>query len=225
MASSTVEDYVKQLYLEQQTTKSELVPMGQLATAMGVTPGTATSMIKALSDAGLVHYEPRAGVRLSRGGIQLALHVLRRHRLVEQLLVEVLGLDWAEVHVEAERLEHAISDRVLARIDEVLGHPEVDPHGDPIPSARGRLAEGPADSLAECLLNEPVFVSRILDQDPEFLRFADRNGLVPGARATVVSRDPSADAISVDLDHGTIVLGPVAAAKILVEGAVPQHPG
>src|SRR5215213_586226 len=129
MASSTVENYVKQLYLEQRAPR-QLVPMGRLAAAMGVVPGTATSMVKALSDAGLVEYEPRGGARLTRGGEQLALHVLRRHRLVEVFLVKVLGLDWSEVHAEAEELEHAISDKVLDKIDKLLGHPSVDPHGD-----------------------------------------------------------------------------------------------
>ena len=104
MPSSTVENYVKQIYLEQQAAgaaRAQLVPMGKLAAAMGVVPGTATSMIKTLADSGLVEYEPRGGVRLTHGGEQLALHVLRRHRLVESFLVKVLGLDWSEVDDEA----------------------------------------------------------------------------------------------------------------------------
>ena len=121
--------------------------MGKLATAMGVVPGTATTMMEALADSGLVAYEPRGGVRLTRGGARvLALHVLRRHRLVELFLVQVLGMDWSEVHPEAEELEHAISDKVLERIDTLLGHPSVDPHGDPIPPPRGRSR--PADTTA-----------------------------------------------------------------------------
>src|SRR3954467_14770903 len=110
MPSSTVGNYVKQIYLEQQATApprgGEMVPMGRLAVAMGVVPGTATSMVKALADSGLVQYEPRGGVRLTASGKQLALHVLRRHRLVESFLVKVLGLDWSEVHDEADALEH-----------------------------------------------------------------------------------------------------------------------
>src|SRR4051812_35657368 len=98
MASSTVENYLKQLYLEQQLAPDKLVSMGKLAAVMRVVPGTATSMIKTLSDSGLVEYEPRTGVRLTAGGEQLALHVLRRHRLVELFLVRVLKLDWSEVH-------------------------------------------------------------------------------------------------------------------------------
>jgi DtxR family Mn-dependent transcriptional regulator len=110
MASSTVENYLKQIYLAQPDNPEELVSMGKLASIMGVVPGTATTMIKALADSGLVEYEPRGGARLTRGGEQLALHVLRRHRLVELFLVKVLGLDWSEVHAEAEELEHAVSD-------------------------------------------------------------------------------------------------------------------
>src|SRR4051812_8652868 len=143
MPTPTVENYLKQIYLEQQAAEDadELVPMGRLASVMGVVPGTATSMIKALADSGLVSYEPRGGAKLTRGGQQLALHVLRRHRLVELFLVKILGLDWSEVHDEAEELEHAISEKVLERIDRVLGHPSVDPHGDPIPSAKGKVGD------------------------------------------------------------------------------------
>ena len=159
MPSSTVENYVKQIYLEQHgrpatAAPAALVPMGRLATAMGVVPGTATSMIKALADSGLVEYEPRGGVRLTRGGEQLALHVLRRHRLVELFLVKVLGLDWSEVHAEAEELEHAISDKVLERIDDVLGRPQRRPARRPDPLGQGEGAhESRYGSLADCDLN------------------------------------------------------------------------
>src|SRR6202035_469312 len=154
--------------------------MGRLATAMGVVPGTATSMVKALSDSGLVEYEPRGGVRLTRSGEQLALHVLRRHRLVELFLVKVLGLDWSEVHDEADLLEHAISDKVLERIDAHLGHPSVDPHGDPIPTAKSKLDAPPLPSLADCEMHRTVRIARVLDQGAAFLQFADRCGLTPG---------------------------------------------
>src|SRR5215211_1769677 len=182
MPTPTVENYVKQIYLEQQSVDAEggadaLVPMGRLAAAMGVVPGTATTMVKALSDSGLVAYEPREGVRLSRGGEQLALHVLRRHRLVELFLVKVLGLDWSEVHDEAEELEHAISDKVLERMDHLLGRPTADPHGDPIPTAKGKVSEGRYPSLADCPVGRPLRVVRVLDQDPAFLQFVERCGL------------------------------------------------
>src|SRR5436305_3179496 len=165
MASSTVENYLKQIYLEQQSLGPDLVPMGRLATAMAVTPGTATTMIKALAEANLVTYEPRTGVRLTKAGEQLALHVLRRHRLVELFLVKVLGLDWSEVHDEAEELEHAVSDKVLERIDALLEHPRVDPHGDPIPPAKGKPIDVAHRSLATCELRKRVRVARIVDQN------------------------------------------------------------
>ncbi|MEZ5289367.1 MAG: metal-dependent transcriptional regulator, partial [Vicinamibacterales bacterium] len=131
--SSTVENYLKAIFLgEAQLTEGQrLVPMGQLAAALGVAPGTATTMIKALSESGLVDYEPYNGVRLSPAGEKLAALVLRRHRLIELFLVRVMGLGWDEVHDEAEQLEHVVSDRLIERIDEMLGRPAVDPHGDP----------------------------------------------------------------------------------------------
>jgi len=218
VATSTVEDYVKQLYLQQQRASEELVPVGQLALAMGVVPGTATTMVKALADSGLVDYAPRTGVRLTRVGEQLALHVLRRHRLVELFLVKVLGLDWSEVHGEAEELEHAISDKVLARIDELLGHPSVDPHGDPIPSARGKVAAGSAVSLVDCEVKKRLRVTRVIDQQPAFLQLVERRGLIPGAMVRVESRDEIAGAVVITPGGAEpVTLGMSAAGKILVE--------
>ena len=218
MASSTVENYIKQIYLEQQKGPHKLVPMGQLAEAMNVVPGTATTMIKALADSGLVVYEPRNGTKLTKGGERLALHVLRRHRLLELFLVKILGLDWSEVHSEAEELEHAISDKVLDKIDTFLGHPRVDPHGDPIPSAQGKLEQTSLISLAECAPNKLLRIARIVDQHAQFLQFAERSGLLPGTSVIVKSRDPIADSITVECSNRTVVtLGTIAAKKILVE--------
>src|SRR5277367_4484460 len=155
MATSTVENYLKQLYLEQGAADGGRVQMGRLAKAMDVVPGTATSMVKALADSSLVEYEPRGGVKLTRSGEQLALHVLRRHRLLELFLVKVLGLDWSVVHDEADALEHAISDRVLEKIDALLGYPTTDPHGDPIPTSKGHLHEPRRISLADCPVDVP----------------------------------------------------------------------
>src|SRR4051812_20415600 len=209
--SVTVENYLKQLYLEQQRATEPLVSMGKLATAMNVVPGTATTMVKALADSGLVEYEPRGGVRLTHGGEQLALHVLRRHRLVELFLVKVLGLDWSEVHIEAEELEHAISEKVLEKIDALLGRPSVDPHGDPIPLANGKVEPSPITSLADCPLHQKLRVARVLDQDVAFLQFLDRIGLTPGTNLVVEQRDTSAAAVVVRPDAGPpATLGTVA---------------
>jgi DtxR family Mn-dependent transcriptional regulator len=145
--SSTVENYLKAIFHAQLQLprKSDMVPMGRLAGALGVVPGTATTMAKTMSDSGLVKYEPYAGVRLTPSGDRLAAMVVRRHRLIELFLVNVMGMSWSEVHDEAEHLEHAMSDRVIARIDEMLGHPAVDPHADPIPDACRRSTQAPTE--------------------------------------------------------------------------------
>ncbi len=222
MLSSTVEDYVKRLFFEQAAAgEGQMVPMGKLAAAMSVTPGTATSMGKTLADLGLAEYEPRMGVRLSPEGEKLALKMLRRHRLIERLLVDILGLDWSEVHEEAEQLEHVISDKVLDRIDALLGHPTSDPHGDPIPTAKGHMAQPAATSLAECAVEMPLRIARVVDQDPLFLQFAHRHGLTPGAIVTVTQRDDIAAAVTLlrEAQPELFTLGTHAAAKIMVEPA------
>src|SRR5213080_5183441 len=129
LPSSTVENYLKAIYQGQAALVGDvrLVPMGQVAAAVGVTPGTATTMVKALAESGLAEYEPYSGVRLTASGAKLAALVLRRHRLVELFLVKVMGMAWDEVHDEAEQLEHVVSDRLIDRIDAMLGHPSVDP--------------------------------------------------------------------------------------------------
>ena len=191
--------------------------MGKIAAALGVVPGTTTTMMKALADAGLVDYEPRVGVRLTTEGKRLAMHILRRHRLVELFLVRILGMDWSEIHGEAERIEHAISDRVLEKIDALLGYPAEDPHGDPIPTAKGALAQRNLKSLCDCELHKPVSIARIADQSPEFLQFIDQNGLKPGVELLLKERNPTADAITLRISTGRrITLGTKAAEKILV---------
>src|SRR6267143_1283552 len=152
LPSSTVENYLKAIYQGQSALESDdhLVSMGQVASALRVTPGTATTMIKALAESGLAEYEPYSGVRLTAAGEKLALLVLRRHRLVELFLVQVMGMSWAEVHEEAEQLEHVVSERLIERIDEMLGHPTHDPHGDPIPTAEGAITTRPLESLLTC---------------------------------------------------------------------------
>jgi DtxR family transcriptional regulator, Mn-dependent transcriptional regulator len=215
MATRTVEDYIKRIYLEQQG-GANLVPFGRLAAAMEVVPGTVTTMVKALADSGLVGYEPRQGVRLTSAGEKLALHVLRRHRLIELFLVRVLRFDWSEVHDEAEELEHAVSERLIERIDELLGRPGYDPHGDPIPDATGKVAERRLQPLSSGRAGGRGTIARIADQDPEFLRYATDRGLVPGAVLAVESVDPIGESIRLVVGDRSLTLGRTAAAKILV---------
>lgn len=219
MATSTVENYIKQIYLLQpQSGLGGLVAMGELAAALAVVPGTATSMIKTLAEAGLVDYEPRAGVRLTSRGEKLALHVLRRHRLVELFLVQTLKMDWSEIHEEAEQLEHVISDRVLERIDALLGHPTVDPHGDVIPSAAGAVPPRRLVALHDLAPGTDGVVGRIADQADAFLQFIDQQDLRPGRGIRILERDAQGRVVRARLDHGREVsLGFGAAAKIEIE--------
>jgi DtxR family Mn-dependent transcriptional regulator len=217
--SRTIENYLKQIYLEQLKTPDATIAMGRLASVMQVVPGTATAMVKALADSGLVDYSPRTGVQLTSAGNQLALHVLRRHRLVESFLVKTLGLDWSEVHEEAEELEHVISEKVLDKIDILLGHPTVDPHGDPIPTAAGHVAADVPDSLVTCPLDQPVEITRILDQEPRFLQFVNQRGLTPGVSVRVRQRDELSDAVTVEhaaKDRPALTLSTAVAGKFLV---------
>ncbi len=217
MPTSTVEDYLKSILLAEQRAPDQLVTTGQVATALEVAPGTVTSMVKTLAASGLVSYEPYSGVSLTPAGRQLALHVLRRHRLIELFLVQVMGMDWSEVHDEAEQLEHAVSDRLIERIDEMLGRPAVDPHGDPIPSAGGDVEEPQLSSLLKSPLGRPLRVARVIDQDPGFLQLVEREGLKPGSRLEVLSRDAAADTVVVARPDGeALSLGFRAASKIEV---------
>ncbi len=219
LPTQTVENYLKTIYLAEsgRATSEGLVPMGQLAAALGVVPGTATTMVKALSESGLVHYEPYSGVRLTPAGEKLASLVLRRHRLIELFLVRVLGMNWSEVHDEAEQLEHAVSERLIDRIDEMLGRPTVDPHGDPIPSPEGTVPDLDDVDLLTAPVDTPLQVTRVIDQDPDFLRFVERHDLVPGKRLTISERDPAADAVRVTSDDGRdTAIGVRAASKVLV---------
>jgi len=218
--SSTVENYLKAIYQGQSTLigGERLVSMGHVASALGVTPGTATTMVKALAESGLVEYEPYSGVRLTAAGEKLAGLVLRRHRLVELFLVQVMGMSWAEVHEEAEKLEHVVSERLIERIDQMLGHPTHDPHGDPIPSPEGAIASRDLDTLLTCPVGEPLKVTRIADQDPAFLRFIESNDLKPGQAIEVEMRDAAADAVRLRARNDrAITIGTRAASKLLVE--------
>ena len=218
--SQTVENYLKAIFQAQMALEhtDALVPMGQLAAALGVVPGTATTMVKALADSGLAHYEPYVGVRLSPAGEKLAALVLRRHRLIELFLVNVMGMSWTEVHDEAENLEHAVSDRLIDRIDEMLGRPAVDPHGDPIPDPEGTVPMPEYDSLLTCPVGAPVTISRVSDQDRAFLQFAERHDLRPGDVVRVEERSEAGDSVQLrGRNERRVTIGARAASKVLVQ--------
>lgn len=216
MASSTVENYLKEILvvtLEEEVSK---VPMGQVAKVLGVTPGTATSMAKSLERDGWIKYFPRVGVSLTRNGRRLATNMLRRHRLLETFLVETLGLDWGEIHAEAEELEHAISEKVLEKLDDFLGRPRFDPHGDPIPSKGGVIQKLASKPLPDFEIDANVRIESIIDQNKEFLRFARKTKLIPGQLFKIIGKEDCADSITLRTSKGKVVnLGFRSAEKVL----------
>jgi DtxR family transcriptional regulator, Mn-dependent transcriptional regulator len=220
LPSSTVENYLKAIYLGvgALTPPNRLLPMGQLAGALGVAPGTATTMVKTLAESGLVEYEPYAGVALTNAGQKLAALVVRRHRVIEMFLVRMMGYGWDEVHDEAEQMEHVVSDRLIDRMDEMLGRPEVDPHGDPIPTPEGVVKAQPVQTLLTCPLDTPVTITRVIDQDKVFLRFIENHNLKPGEAIEVEARDAASDSVRVrGRDEQRVTIGTRAASKLLVQ--------
>ncbi len=216
MASLTVENYLKQIYLLSRSDAA--VATGQIAPAMGVSPGTVTSMLKTLADAGLASYTPYEGVRLTPAGLRLALRILRRHRLIELFLVRTLNLSWDEVHDEAEHMEHAMSDALIDRIDQYLGHPTADPHGDPIPSADGAMPERSLKSLANCGVGESFRLRQVVDQSPEFLRRLSESGLALNSTVSLVEVAADGDVtLRLQESFATAELTRAEAGKLLVE--------
>ena len=216
MASLTVENYVKAIYQLADSSDPTAVATGQIATALGVLPGTVTSMLKTLDDGNLATYTPYEGVRLTPAGRALALRVVRRHRLIERFLVETLNLTWDEVHEEAENMEHAVSDWLVDRIDAYLGYPPTDPHGDPIPTAEGTMAAAADKCLTDCRPGDPFHLARVTDQSPDFLRFLSQAGLEIGAEGSLVAIEPAEDRLTVRIDGANHTLSRETAGKLMV---------
>lgn len=224
MPTSTVENYLKAiLRLSEDLSADALVPVGKVAECLGLTPGTATMMMKHLERDGYGRYVPRKGVMLTEKGRAAALQVLRRHRLIELFLVEVMKLDWSEVHQEAEILEHVLSDRLVERIDDMLGHPGYDPHGDPIPDANGVVRPDSLRVLKDC---EPgnYHLVRVAHDDPALLQWLQQRHLMPGAFIRVVEHDPLAGILTLQLTNATsLQIGRTLAAALWVRHTDPAN--
>ena len=217
MPSLTVENYVKAIALiAARDHGGDAVATGELAQALNVSPGTVTGMLKTLSEANLATYTPYEGARLTPAGQRLAMKVIRRHRLLELFLVQTLNMSWDEVHEEAEHMEHAASERLIDRIDAFLGHPAVDPHGDPIPRADGSLAETEGTPLSKLRPGQRFRVVRVVDQDPAFLRYLTECGLDLHATGELVENRPEAGALVIRILKRTVALGLDAAGKVIV---------
>lgn len=217
VASLTVENYVKTIALiSARAPAGEAVATGVLAQALNVSPGTVTGMLKTLSEAELATYTPYEGARLTPAGQRLAMKVIRGHRLLELFLVQTLHMPWDEVHEEAENMEHAVSERLIDRIDEYLGHPTVDPHGDPIPRADGSLPAPEGIPMSALSRGQRFRVVRVVDQDPAFLRYLTECGLDLHATGELVENRPEARALVFRLNDHPVALGLDAAGKVLV---------
>lgn len=218
MTTPAMQDYLKAIHrLQEEGTPPSTKGV---ADALGVTPASATNMIKRLAELELATHEPYQGVQLTDRGELIALEVIRHHRLIELFLVETLGLSWDEVHKEAEVLEHHISEELEARIAEFLGHPERDPHGDPIPAMDGRVAKSDEQSLIELTDGVQGELVRVANQDPDVLRFLGAHGLYPGARLVVERIDPAAGVVFVRVEGKEVHLGMELASGVYIkEGA------
>lgn len=202
MPSPAFDDYLKTVYAHTEWQDAPITP-SQLATALGIAPSSVTEMVKKLAAQGLVTHRPYGPVSLTTAGGRRAAGVIRRHRLIETWLVREFGYSWDEVHDEAEVLEHSLSDRLLEGIDERLGRPRFDPHGDAIPDADGSVHREPFVLLAEAPAGHSGRVLRVSDRDPELLRALVENGIDVGHELEVLSDDVvRADGVEVALPAG-----------------------
>jgi len=216
VATLTIENYVKTIHELCARQAGNPAATGQIAAALRVSPGTVTSMLKTLSESGMVCYTPYEGVRLTDAGRALARRVLRRHRLIELFLVQTLQLSWDEVHDEAENMEHAVSDLLIDRIDAFLNYPKADPHGDPIPQADGSLPAPNCTSLFQCAEGMSFQLVRVLDQETPFLRFLDEVGLQLGTTGEMVANRAEVGMVTVRVAERELTFGRETADKLLV---------
>ncbi|HYX85664.1 MAG TPA: metal-dependent transcriptional regulator [Gaiellales bacterium] len=216
MLSEAVQDYLKAIWkLEREGPATT----SALAAKLEVTPASATAMVKKLAGLGLVEHERYRGVRLTASGERMALEVVRHHRLLELYLMQALGLGWDEVHAEAERLEHYLSEELEARIDAALGHPTHDPHGDPIPTAELVLKPEDRRWLSDVADGGVAVIRRVPDGDPELLRYLASLGIVPEQPIVLVERAPFDGPVTVEVDGARHAIGRGLAERIEVGGA------
>jgi DtxR family Mn-dependent transcriptional regulator len=212
--SHAVEDCLKAIFALAQDGRG--ASTSALAERLGISPGAVTKMVKKLAGLRLAEHSPYRGVTLTPAGEKIALEVIRHHRLLELYLQEALGYTWDQVHSEAERLEHVLSEEMEERIDALLGRPVLDPHGDPIPSRDGALAR-PADTrLSDLPDGCAATVARVRDSDPELLRYLGQLGLYPGAAVCIRSREPFAGPLFVRVGDAEHAIGSVVGDSVYV---------
>ncbi len=213
MVSEAAQDYLKAIWKLQNRGE---VTTNALAAELGVSPASATAMLKKLDKLGLIEHERYHGATLTPSGERIALEVVRHHRLLELYLMEALGLSWDEVHTEAERLEHHLSEELEARIDAALGYPTRDPHGDPIPNADLVLVDQERVLLCDVAEGDQAVVRRVPDSDAELLRYLASLGLMPEREVVVVEQAPFDGPVTVEIDGARHAIGRSVAARIEV---------
>ena len=212
-----IEDYLKAIYqLGREEPQLGGVTGHRLARRLGVAAPSVTNMVKRLRELELVEHERYGEIGLTRAGEQIALEVVRHHRLLERYLVEALGYGWDEVHDEAERLEHHISEALEARMAAVLGDPILDPHGDPIPRLDGSVNTILEQRLLDLTPGQTAVVGRVSDQDPERLRYLQQLGITPGARVTLLESLPFDGPLRLEIAGVEQVIGRSLAATVQV---------
>jgi DtxR family transcriptional regulator, Mn-dependent transcriptional regulator len=217
-----IEDYLKTIYTLAETESP--VSTSRIAEARAVKPASATNMIQRLDKLNLVHYEKHYGVTLTETGEKIALEVIRHHRLIELYLIEALGFSWDEVHEQADVLEHVISEKLEERIAAALGHPTLDPHGDPIPAKDGTIIRVDAQPLSSFSVGSTVYVARIVDDaDSERLRYLGQLGLTPGTAVRVVGREPFDGPVKIAVGEETAVIGYTLAQSIMATSDKPAE--
>lgn len=218
-ASPTIEDYLQAIY--SLDSEGETVFSARLARRMRVTPPTAWATVRRMVRDGLVEVDAKKVIRFTAEGLKLAEDIVRRHRLSERFLTDVLGLDWADAHEEAHRFEHAMSARLEERIVDLLGNPQSCPHGSPIPGSGARLDPSlvPLNSLAAGEEATIGFISEELEEDLELLRYLERGGLKPGRHIRMVEVAPFSGVVVIESDGLQVPLGLPVAAKIRVRPA------
>jgi DtxR family transcriptional regulator, Mn-dependent transcriptional regulator len=219
MLSLSGEDYLKAIYELAHEADQPWAGTSALAHALGIAPASVTEMLKrmAAAEPPLVEYQPYSGARLTADGERAALRIVRTHRLVEQFLVETLGFTWDEVHDEAHRLEHAVSDRVVERMAVYLGHPVHDPHGDPIPGPGGELAPRHDVALTELGEGETARVTRVPSHDPALLRHLGDLGIYPEVSLRVAAVAPFDGPMTLEIGDQQMVIGRAVAERVSVE--------
>ncbi len=212
--TDSIEDYLKAIHKVQNG--SDAVSTSELADHLGISPASVSGMTKKMAEMNLVEHTPYEGVSLTEYGEKIALEVVRHHRLVERFLAEALDISWDQVHEEAERLEHVISEDLEDRMEEFLGNPDTDPHGSPIPSREGTVERPPCKPLSDMEAGDTALIYEVSDHDSDLLRYLARKKLYPGTRVKFISEEPYSGGVNIEANGEEITIGSEAARYIQV---------